>query len=89
MLPLGFRPSLGQMVVAWPAEESTELATAYRPEAALCDEEAGGLAAVFAESRGAIGWSDHAALARDLLGDDPVGIAEAIKKAVEYGASSY
>ena len=37
-------------------------------------------------SHGAYGWSDHAALARELLGDDPVGITEAIKAAVRHGA---
>ena len=77
---------VGQMAVARGAEESTE----WRQPVdlvALCDQEAGRLPAVFAEGRRAIGWSDHAALARDLLGDDPVGIAEAIKAAVRHGAA--
>jgi hypothetical protein len=77
---------VGQMAAARGAEESTE----WRQPVdlvALCDQEAGRLPAVFAESRRAIGWSDHAALARELLGDDPVGITEAIKAAVRHGAA--
>jgi hypothetical protein len=74
------------MAAARGAEDSTE----WRQPidlVSLCDEEAGRLAAGFAESRGAIDWSDHAALARELLGDDPVGITEAIKAAVRHGAA--
>ena len=77
---------VGQMAATRGAEESTE----WRQPVdlvALCDREAGRLPAVFAESRRAIGWSDHAALARELLGDDPVGITEAIKAAVRHGAA--
>src|SRR5262249_25048307 len=32
------------------------------------------------------GWSDHAALARALLGDDPVAIMDAINAAIRAGA---
>ena len=39
------------------------------------------------ESHRAHGWSEHAALAGELLGDDPVGISEAIKAAVCAGAA--
>ena len=74
------------MAAARGAEESAE----WRQPidlVALCDEEADRLAAAFAESHGASAWSDHAALARELLGDDPVGITEAIKAAVRHGAA--
>src|SRR5262249_35134656 len=33
------------------------------------------------------GWSDHAALARELLGDDPVNIVDALKAAIHAGAA--
>ena len=33
------------------------------------------------------GWSDHAALARELLGDDPVRIVDALKAAIRAGAA--
>ena len=36
---------------------------------------------------GAHGWSDHAALARELLGDDPAGIVDALKSAIRAGAA--
>ena len=49
---------------------------------ALCDEVAGQIPELFAASHRAHGWSEHAALAGELLGDDPVGITEAIKAAV-------
>ncbi len=77
---------VGQMAAARGAEESTE----WRQPVdlvALCDEAASQLPAMFAASRRASGWSDHAALARELLGDDPVGITEAIKAAVRQGAA--
>ena len=77
---------VGKMAAARGAEESAE----WRQPidlVALCDEEADRLAAAFAESHGASAWSDHAALARELLGDDPVGITEAIKAAVRHGAA--
>ena len=77
---------VGQMVAARGAEELTE----WRQPVdlvALCDEAAGQLPELFAASRGASGWSDHAALARELLGDDPAGIVDAIKTAVRQGAA--
>ena len=42
---------------------------------------------LFAANHRAHGWSEHAALAGELLGDDPVGITEAIKAAVCPGAA--
>ena len=63
---------VGQMVAARGAEESTE----WRQPVdlvSLCDEAAGQMPELFAASRRAGGWSDHAALARELLGDDPAG----------------
>ena len=39
-------------------------------------------------SRASAAWSDHAALARELLGDDPVGIVDALKAAIRAGAAS-
>jgi nitrite reductase/ring-hydroxylating ferredoxin subunit len=76
---------IGQMVAARGAEESTEW---RQPDdlIALCDEAAGPLPNLFAEGRGAHHWSQHAALARALLGDDPAGIVDAIKTAVSQGA---
>ena len=77
---------VGQMAAARGAEELTE----WRQPVdlvALCDEAANQLPAMFAAGRRASGWSDHAALARELLGDDPVGITEAIKAAVRQGAA--
>src|SRR5208337_68555 len=77
---------VGQLAAARGAEESTEWRLPV-DLVALCDEAAGQLPAVFAASHRASGWSDHAALARELLGDDPVGITEAIKAAVTHGAA--
>ena len=50
------------------------------------NEAAGQIPEQFAASHRAHGWSEHAALAGELLGDDPVGITEAIKAAVCAGA---
>jgi nitrite reductase/ring-hydroxylating ferredoxin subunit len=78
---------VGQMVAARGAEEST----AWRQPidlVALCDEAASQLPQLFAASRGVRGWSDHAALARELLGDDPVRIVDALKAAIRAGAAS-
>jgi nitrite reductase/ring-hydroxylating ferredoxin subunit len=76
---------IGQMVAARGAEEST----AWRQPVdliALCDEAASELPQLFAG--GAVhGWSDHAALSRELLGDDPVKIIDALKAAIRAGAS--
>src|SRR5271165_6113781 len=77
---------VGQMTSARGAEESTEWRQPF-DLIALCDEVASQLPAMFATSRRASDWSDHAALARELLGDDPVGIVEAIRAAVRDGAA--
>jgi len=77
---------LGQMVAARGAEESTEWLQPI-DLIALCDEAASQLPELFAASRDADGWSDHASLARELLGDDPAGIIGAIKAAVRAGAA--
>jgi hypothetical protein len=77
---------VGQMVAARGAEEST----AWRQPVdlvALCEEAAGRLPELFAAGRGLDGWSDHAALARALLGDDPAGIVDAIEAAIRAGAA--
>jgi len=75
---------VGQMVAARGAEEST----AWRQPAdlvALCQKTAAELPGLFGATR-AGAWSDHAALARTLLGDDPLAIMDALKAAVSAGA---
>jgi len=77
---------VGQMVVARGAEEST----AWRQPVdlvALCDEAASQLPGLFAAGRGVCGWSDHARLARELLGDDPARIVDALEAAIRAGAA--
>src|SRR5262245_52521798 len=77
---------VGQMVAAVGAEEST----AWRQPVdlvALCEDAAGQLPELFAAGSRPSGWSDHAALARELLGDDPAGIVEAPKQASRAGAA--
>jgi nitrite reductase/ring-hydroxylating ferredoxin subunit len=77
---------VGHMVAARGAEEST----AWRQPVdlvALCDEAASQLPELFAAGRGAHGWSDHAALAREMLGDDPSRIVDALKAAIRAGAA--
>jgi nitrite reductase/ring-hydroxylating ferredoxin subunit len=77
---------VGQMAAARGAEEST----AWRQPVdlvALCEEAAGQLPELFAAGRGPDGWSDHAALARELLGDDPARIVDALKAAIRAGAA--
>jgi nitrite reductase/ring-hydroxylating ferredoxin subunit len=77
---------VGQMVAARGAEESTP----WRQPVdlvALCEEAASELPQLFAVGRGVQGWSDHAALAGELLGDDPVRIIEALKAAIRAGAA--
>jgi nitrite reductase/ring-hydroxylating ferredoxin subunit len=77
---------VGQMVASRGADEST----AWRQPVdlvALCDKAASELPELFALGRGAPCWSDHAALARDLLGDDPVTIIDALKVAIRAGAA--
>src|SRR5499426_1936333 len=88
---------VGQMVAARGAEEST----AWRQPVdlvALCEDAAGQLPDLFADARGAHsasqmratgaqGWSDHAALAGKMLGDDPARIVDAITAAIRAGAA--
>ena len=77
---------VGQMVAARGAEEST----AWRQPVdliALCDDAASELSQLFAARRGVQGWSEHAALAQGLLGDDPVKIVHALKAAIRASAS--
>ena len=75
-----------QMVAARGAEEST----AWRQPVdlvALCDESASQMSRLFPAGRISQGWSDHAALARELLEDDPAKIIDALKAAIRAGAA--
>jgi nitrite reductase/ring-hydroxylating ferredoxin subunit len=77
---------VGQMVMTRGAEEST----AWREPVdlvALCEEAASQFPELFAASRDIHGWSDHAALAQELLGDDPARIIDALKAAIRAGAA--
>ena len=77
---------VGQMVAARGAEEST----AWRQPidlVALCQNTANQLPELLATGRGTHRWSDHAALAQELLGDDPARILDAIKTAIRTGAA--
>jgi nitrite reductase/ring-hydroxylating ferredoxin subunit len=77
---------VGQMVAARGAEEST----AWRQPVdlvALCEESASQMPELFAAARTLRGWSHHAALARELLGDDPAKIIDALKTAIRGGAA--
>jgi nitrite reductase/ring-hydroxylating ferredoxin subunit len=77
---------VGQMVMARGAEELT----AWRQPVdlvALCEEGAGQLPDLFALGRRQRGWSEHAGLAAELLGDDPIGIVDALKTAIRAGAA--
>jgi nitrite reductase/ring-hydroxylating ferredoxin subunit len=77
---------VGQMVAARGAEEST----AWRQPVdlvSLCERVASELPELFATGSGLDAWSDHALLARDLLGDDPAEIINALKRAIRAGAS--
>jgi len=77
---------IGQMVEARAAEEST----AWRqPDdlIALCDKAESELPDLFRVGHGMHGWSDHLALTREVLGDDPVKIIDALKAAIRGGAS--
>ncbi len=77
---------VGQMVAARDAEEST----AWRQPTdlvALCAESASRLPGLFAAGRRGPGWSGHAALAHELLGDDPSRIVGAIEAAIGAGAA--
>ena len=78
---------VGQMVAARGAEEST----AWRQPAdliALCADVAAELPDLFAVRPNRDGWSDHAALAHALLGDDPEAIMAALKAAILRGAAA-
>jgi nitrite reductase/ring-hydroxylating ferredoxin subunit len=77
---------VGQMVEARGAEEST----AWRQPVdliALCEEAASELPELLSAGRGVRGWSDHAALAGRLLGDEPTRIMDALRAAIGAGAS--
>jgi nitrite reductase/ring-hydroxylating ferredoxin subunit len=77
---------VGQMVAARGTEEST----AWRQPVdlvALSGEAASQMPELFAAGRGVHVWSDHAALARELLGDDPASIVDALKEAIHAGAA--
>src|SRR5215471_5890408 len=77
---------VGQMVAARGSEEST----AWRQPVdlvALSGEAASQMLELFAAGRGVHVWSDHAALARELLGDDPARIVDALKEAIHAGAA--
>ncbi|UPK02441.1 Rieske 2Fe-2S domain-containing protein [Bradyrhizobium sp. 170] len=77
---------VGQMVAARGAEEST----AWRQPVdlvALCEESTSELANLFGAGRGSRDWSGHAALAQELLGDDPARIVDALKEAIRAGAA--
>jgi len=77
---------VGQMVAARGAEEST----AWRQPVdlvALCEEADSQLPELFAAGDRVHGWSDHTALARELLGDDPTMIVSALKSAIRAGAA--
>ncbi|WP_247989629.1 Rieske (2Fe-2S) protein [Bradyrhizobium sp. 186] len=77
---------VGQMVAARGAEEST----AWRQPidlVVLCEESTSELADLFAARRGVRDWSAHAALAQELLGDDPARIVDALKEAIRAGAA--
>jgi hypothetical protein len=52
----------------------------------LCEQAGSELPELFAAGRGVHGWSEHAALARELLGDDAVRIIDALKAAIGAGA---
>ena len=77
---------VGQMVMTRGAEEST----AWRQPidlVVLCEEAGSQLPELFAAGRDIHGWSDHAALAWELLGDDPARIIDALKAAIRAGAA--
>ena len=77
---------VGQMTQARGADEST----AWRQPVdliALCHEAARELPRLFATGRSDDGWSDHAALAESLLGEEPTAIIAALKTAAQAGAS--
>jgi hypothetical protein len=77
---------VGQMVMARGADEST----AWRQPVdliLLCERAASELPELFAAGKCLRGWPDHRPLARDLLGDNPAAIIDALKAAIRAGAS--
>ena len=77
---------IGQMVAARGAEEST----AWRQPVdliALCEQAGSELPQLF-EAGDGLSWSEHAPLAQELLGDDPVRIVDALKAAIRAGAAA-
>ena len=77
---------VGQMVAARGAEEST----AWRQPVdlvALCEDSTSELAGLFAAGHGSGKWSGQAALAQELLGEDPDRIVAALKEAIRAGAA--
>ncbi len=77
---------VGQMVAARGAEEST----VWRQPidlVALCEQTAAEFSQLFAATSGVHGWANHAALAAELLGDDPQIIVEELKEAIRSGAA--
>jgi nitrite reductase/ring-hydroxylating ferredoxin subunit len=77
---------MGQTVAARGAEELT----AWRQPVdlvALCREAALELPEMFVAGNCVRGWSGHAALARELLDDDPSRIIDALKAAIRAGAA--
>ncbi|MEX3896894.1 Rieske 2Fe-2S domain-containing protein [Paraburkholderia sp. BR10954] len=78
---------IAQMVSARGAEEST----AWRQPldlVAMCDEAASQISNLFSAGRSVQGWSDHAALAWELLSDDPARIIDSLKEAIRADAAS-
>ncbi|MEZ2354992.1 hypothetical protein [Caballeronia sp. RCC_10] len=78
---------VAQMVAARGAEESTAWRQPVDP-VALCDAAAGEMSKVFAARQGVRAWSNHSALARELLGDEPAKIVDALKAAIPRGRRS-
>ena len=80
-------PSIvGQMVAARGADELI----AWRQPIdliALCEDEARQLPELFGARSRRQGWSDHAALAAELLTDDPVAIVDALEAAIRDAAA--
>jgi nitrite reductase/ring-hydroxylating ferredoxin subunit len=77
---------VGQMVAARGADEST----AWRQPIdliALCENAARQLPELFAARSRRQDWSDHAALAAELLADEPVAIVDALEAAIRDGAA--
>ena len=71
------------------AARGAEESTAWRQPldlVALCAEAAAELPGLFAARPDMHGWSDHAALAQALLGDNPMAIMDALKAAIRAGA---